>query len=349
VQEQGRQNGNPMRKALLRTLKILLPLALLAYFIQAYIDFETFLSLAAKTDIAPVILYFAILLASRWAQAVQTRIAMCENGVSVKTAEVFRAQLIANYYTMFVPGDIVGGGVTWYLLQRGRSAGPTIAIVLVYVRLVLLASALAFAAVGLLLESRLHSPSLFLALSLLSVVTAVATAPLVSRSAAASYARLFSAISRRLTTRIEKAQRLFGTALDAVQRCAASSRRSTLSVFGLSAGLHLLGAIGLWLAAYAAHANAPLHAFFWIWPLMIVVHMLPISFGGLGVREFTLIYVMGALYGTTAESVLLLSLIALVGTTLFGLAGGILSSMQAVRDEDETRRVKIDQNSRQHR
>jgi uncharacterized membrane protein YbhN (UPF0104 family) len=143
-------------------------------------------------------------------------------------------------------------------------------------------------------------------------------------------------------------QRVSATALDAVQKCAAASPRSTLAVFGLAAGLHLIGAVGLWLAAFGAHANAPLHAFFWIWPLMIVVHMLPISFGGLGVREFTLIYVMSALYGTSAESVLLLSMIALLGSTLFGLAGGIWGSMQAVSPQEDQGTVRIGRKSRPH-
>jgi uncharacterized membrane protein YbhN (UPF0104 family) len=172
--------------------------------------------------------------------------------------------------------------------------------------------------------------------------------PLVSSSAAARCAVLFAALARRLGSRLEKVQRLIKTALDAVQNCAAASRRSKLAVLTLAAGLHLMGAFGMWLAAFAAHANAPLHAFLWIWPLMIVVHMLPISFGGLGARELTLVYVMSALYGTTAESVLLISVIALFGNTVLGLAGAIWNSMQAATPEEETKPVRIGQNPGPH-
>jgi uncharacterized membrane protein YbhN (UPF0104 family) len=62
---------------------------------------------------------------------------------------------------------------------------------------------------------------------------------------------------------------------------------------------------------------------------MIVVHMLPLSFGGLGVREITLVYVLNTLYATSAESVLLLSMITLLATTLLGLAGGLWNFLLA--------------------
>ena len=85
----------------------------------------------------------------------------------------------------------------------------------------------------------------------------------------------------------------------------------------------------VWLAAVAADAAVPFHAFLWVWPLMIIVHMLPLSFGGLGIREITLVYVLERLYGTTAESVLLISMIALLATALLGLAGGVWNSVSA--------------------
>ena len=318
-----------MIRSATRLVKAALPLALLLYFIWAYVDFEEFLALAGRTALAPMVAYLGSLLAARWLQAVQTRIALQEAGIEVGSVEVFRAQLVAGFYTMFIPGDLVGGGVTWYMLKRSRGGGMVIATILVYVRLVVLASAIPFAIVGLLMESRLHSASLFAALAVVSVATFAVTVPLVFRSGARISGGLLAALSRWLGKRATKLQKVLATLQECITTCASASLRSTSAVFGLGVLLHLLGAVGFWLAAEAAHANVPLHAFFWLWPLMIVVHMLPISFGGLGVREITLIYILNALYATSAESVLLLSMIGLLATTVLSLAGGVWNSFRA--------------------
>lgn len=323
-----------MRKMAWQMLKLALTIGLLAYFIQAYVDLGAFLSLAGRTSLPVLLAYLVLLFASRWVQAVQTRQALLETGVAVRSVEVLRSQLIASFYTMFVPGDLVGGGVTWYLLKKARGGGAMIAMILVYLRLVFLATAVPFAIVGMLLESPLHSAALFGALAIASAATAVATAPLVFRRPAAVAVRLVNAVSGLFAKNAHRARTVLRTLGECIATCAAASLRSTLWVFVLAVALHVMGAAGLWLAAEAAHAGVPFHAFLWVWPLMIVVHMLPLSFGGLGVREITLIHVLDRLYGTTAESVLLLSMIALLATTLLGLAGGVWNSIQAANPEE---------------
>lgn len=317
----------------MRLVQLVLPVGLLAYFVHAYVEPDAFVALTGKTAFPAVIAYFGCLLAARWLQAIQTRVALFATGTEVGATEVFRAQLVATFYTMFVPGDLVGGGVTWYLLKRSRGGGAVIAMVLVYLRLVFLAAAIPFVIFGLLMETRLRSPYLLSLLALASVATLMATVPLVFRSAARMAGNLIAAASAWFGERATGVQTALATVRECIATCASASSRTTAAVFGLALAQHLLGAIGLWLAAEAAHANVPFQAFFWVWPLMIVVHMLPLSFGGLGVREITLIYVLNTLYATSAESVLLLSMIALLATTVLGLAGGAWNSFQAIKPD----------------
>jgi hypothetical protein len=322
-----------MLRISIRLLRLVLPLALLAYFIRAYVEPDAFVALAGRTSFPEVTAYFACLLAARWLHALQTRLALSETGAEVGAVEVFRAQLVATFYTMFVPGDLVGGGVTWYLLKRSRGGGAIIAMVLVYLRLVFLALAIPFVIFGLTMESRLHSAYLLEVLAVTSVATIMVTVPLVFRPAARVAGNLIAAMSTWFGGRAPGVQTALATVRECITVCASASTRATSAVFGLALAQHLLGAIGLWLAAEAAHANVPFQAFFWVWPLMIVVHMLPLSFGGLGVREITLVYVLNTLYATSAESVLLLSMIALLATTLLGLAGGLWNSFLTARPD----------------
>ena len=324
-----------MARTLLHLAKVGLPLGLLAYFVWAFVDPGTFFALAEKTAVLPIIACFASLLAGRWLQAVQIRIALSAGGIDAGVAEIFRAQLIATFYTMFLPGDVVGGGITWYLLKRLRGGGAMIATILVYVRLVFLVSAIPFVVFGLLIEERLHSAPVLVALTMVSAATILVALPLISRSAAAAAGRLLSSTSAKFGKHSAWMQRILKLLQDCVTTCASASVRSVAAVFTLAIVLHLIGAAGFWFAAEASHANVPIHAFLWLWPLMLVVHMLPISLGGLGVRELTLIYVLNALFATSAESVLLISMIGLLATTLFSLAGGIWSAVLATRPEGE--------------
>lgn len=316
--------GNASKPSLLiRLAKIAVPLGLLGYFLWAFVDFAAFMVLVEKVDAPIVLAYFGSLLLARWVQALQTRLALLATGLKLRSLDVFRAQLIATYYTMFVPGDLVGGGVTWYLLKQRCGGGAMVATVLVYLRLLFLAAAIPFVVFGLMLESRLHSPALFVGLSLLAMATLLAIAPLVFRSAATLAGTFIAFLASRFLTSFERARRGLTMIRECLTTSAAASSTATLAVFAMALVLHVLGALGMWLSAEAAHALVPLHAFLWIWPLMILVHMLPISFGGLGVREITLIYLLKELYGTSAESVLMLSMIALAATIVISLAGGI--------------------------
>lgn len=323
-----------MRSAAWKVAKLAVTLALLGYFIRAYVDLGAFASLVAKTSMPALLAYAAALLVARWVQAIQTQQALAEAGVAVRPVEVFRSQLIATFYTMFVPGDLVGGGVTWYLLAKSREGGAMIAMILVYLRLVFLATAVPFAIAGILFESRIQSALLSGALGLAALGTAIAIAPLVFRRPAVLAVRLVRALGGLLGEGAARIRAALKTLSGCIETCASASARATASAFGYSVVLHVLGAAGLWLVAEAAHAGVPFHAFLWVWPLMVVVHMLPISFGGLGVREITLVYVLDRLYGTSAESILLLSMITLLATTLLGLFGGLWNSAQAAAPVD---------------
>ena len=149
-----------MRKVAWTVLRLALTIGLLWYFVQVYVDPRTFLAIVERISIPLLLAYLATVFASRWMQAVQTRHALAEAGVAVSSIEVLRSQLIASYYTMFVPGDLVGGGVTWYLLKEARGGGAMIATILIYLRLAFLVTAVPFAVAGMLMESRLHSMAL---------------------------------------------------------------------------------------------------------------------------------------------------------------------------------------------
>jgi len=77
-----------------------------------------------------------------------------------------------------------------------------------------------------------------------------------------------------------------------------------------------------WLAAMALGINLSLTAFIFIVPVVAVIAMLPISIGGIGLRENSLVIIMVAM-GVNNEKAALCSLIILFMLIIMGVIGGI--------------------------
>ena len=78
-----------------------------------------------------------------------------------------------------------------------------------------------------------------------------------------------------------------------------------------------------WLAARALGINLSLTAFIFIVPVVAVIAMLPISIGGIGLRENSTVIIMVAM-GVNNEKAVLCSLIILLMLIIVGVIGGII-------------------------
>ncbi|MBC8390239.1 MAG: flippase-like domain-containing protein, partial [Actinobacteria bacterium] len=78
-----------------------------------------------------------------------------------------------------------------------------------------------------------------------------------------------------------------------------------------------------YLAARALGINLTLTAFIFIVPVVSTITMIPISIGGIGLRENSLVFIMVAM-GVTNEKAALCSLLILFMLILIGMAGGIV-------------------------
>jgi len=78
-----------------------------------------------------------------------------------------------------------------------------------------------------------------------------------------------------------------------------------------------------WLAAKALGINLTLTVFIFIVPVVATIAMIPISIGGIGLRENSLVFIMVAM-GVTNEKAALCSLLILFMIILMGGVGGII-------------------------
>lgn len=101
---------------------------------------------------------------------------------------------------------------------------------------------------------------------------------------------------------------------------------------GLSLGFQATVIYSYFLVAKALGLAVPLGPFFLLVPLVIVIAMIPVSLGGLGIREGAALYLFGKV-GMEPTSALAMSLSWFLLVILAGLPGGVLFALQGHQEK----------------
>ncbi len=102
--------------------------------------------------------------------------------------------------------------------------------------------------------------------------------------------------------------------------------------FGLSLGLHILSLLADFMFATAIHSHLTLFQAFTLFPLLSALGTIPITPGGLGIREGAAVIIFGSV-GIPPLTAFLLSLIPWIGVTLWSLFGGLLYLAEPLRKD----------------
>lgn len=105
------------------------------------------------------------------------------------------------------------------------------------------------------------------------------------------------------------------------QHCA--SFRVSLALLSLSATNHVLNGLAFVAVTKAFHIPLAAGAVFLIFPLMLLISMLPFSFAGWGIREGVLVWLLSQ-YGIAAEQAFAVSIVYGVLQLSIGLVGGVV-------------------------
>lgn len=111
-----------------------------------------------------------------------------------------------------------------------------------------------------------------------------------------------------------------GKAYEAWKAYVGDGRKVALNVLWGFA-VQLVGVIQIWGISRALNINIPLVEFMWIIPAVSVLLLLPVSFGGLGVREVSITGFLG-LFAISEDSAVSVSLIILLGQIVSAFVGG---------------------------
>jgi uncharacterized protein (TIRG00374 family) len=267
-------------------------------------------------------------LAGRLLMAWQTARSMHVYGTRYSVWRMFSINLKTLFFSFFMPGDIGGAAVKWYLIARIDGKGAATFAAMVYVRiinlLVLLLTGLGALAFKWPFESRAA-----LMLSLVTLVAGIASVCVIHlRLTEAAWARFLSSRVARwvgpgVTERLNKLH-------DAFMAIGQFSCWDLVFLWGSSFAIKLSITLSFWLAAHALGIAPGFVVMLWIHSAVELVQFLPVSIAGLGVREITVIYLLGH-FGVPEGEALAFSLLLFALRIALVLLGGAFAAWDGLR------------------
>lgn len=268
----------------------------------------------------PIAAAFALALASQVPAAFRLRLFAGSLGLEFPVARLLAINLAAAFYGLFVPGgNVTAGAVRVYRLSRGEGS-PGRAVLAV-------------------VRDRLDATAALVAVGLLFLLADGSGGPretrlLVGGVLACGAIFAFLACWGRVHARPGEppgegawaGRRLPETARLALAETGRMPLRAQGRAFALSLATQLAGVAAYLLVARSVGIELPLVTLGWIRSAVMLATMLPVSLGGIGVREGAFLLLL-APYGVSQEAALALSLLVFA-TTLAGVAtlGGLLEA-----------------------
>lgn len=297
----------------------------------ALVIFKTDLHALAEAFRATKISYLPLALVAtlmmNWLMAYRWGLILRVRGHEVKTSRLFAYYLIGMFFSNFVPGGAVTGDVARLVYaSREIKDKPFVLSTLIYERLT---GMMVLLMIGLTatLTSRIYRPdgNLFYLAEAALALAFIASAILMSGRASSLLARWCRALGSKF--KLARAGDAASRTLEAIASLR-QYKQMFVSTVLLSVAIRVVWSLGCYAVARAMDLPLSLPVVFAFISLVDLIRMLPISVGGLGVREWTMI-VLFANVGIAREQALLYSLLAFAPLLLTAIAGGIVYISQA--------------------
>lgn len=300
--------------------KIFVSAGLLAVLISRA-DLQEVVRSAASTSPVAVLIALLVALVSWAVNTLKWQRLLEATGYRLKYSSLFNLNLVGLFYSLLLPGQISGEVVKGIKLAR---SGVTIGVVAATIAVDRIGGVVAICLlviVGLSLGpalANLLAPILIIAVSLL----AVACVPFLLLKAGTMGAR-----SESLIKKLGYPGRVLASLMSTLKTFSTLKDNKIITVtLSLSILSQLLVALSNFIVAWGMGLEIPFVTMLWIVSAVSLVHMVPISFAGLGVREGAYVFLLHE-HGVPVPVALTLSLTVFGIILVQGLLGGALDML----------------------
>ena len=322
-------------RLILNVMKLLITGVIFFYIFDKYIQYNDFLT--ALKYVQPWMFFYLLIISLifRYLNAYQIHYYLKNVFNSeLGTNFVFKVQMITSFYGLVLPGDLAGGLITWYMISDKSGEKAASASVIIFLRLMNIITLIAFTAIGLVFEEKLIDINLRVYVIILAGLFLLMFIPFVS-SKAATIMKQFSRVIIQITPAANwrhKLVQLTNKLWDSVITCTNVDPGVMLWTVSVSLLSHLLSILFTYLLMIMVGINLPFQVSVWLLGAINLVQLLPVSFLGLGVRDISIIYLLGKYYQVAPESSLILSTFFLAFSLIYTLMGGMVVLMGGTVD-----------------
>lgn len=307
------------KKAILLVARVVISVSLIVFLIKTQLkDFQSVIGILKSSNKGLLLLSLSTHVFGVWITAVRWKALLSTQKVRLGTGTLTVTVLIGFFFNNFLPTSI-GGDVfrTYDASKKANIPMGKSASVIIVERFSGVVSAATYAVAALFLGfTAIGNQSVIIPIVIFFVITVILAFLIIN-----PYVFRLSKISNKF-----KFMRKLRGKLSNVYKTLMSFKKYKLVLIKtlvFSFLLQFAVILNYYLAARALGINLTLTAFIFIVPVVSTITMIPISIGGIGIRENSLVFILVAM-GIANEKAFLCSLLILFMLILIGMAGGIV-------------------------
>jgi len=304
------------------------------------INLSTLTQILGSIKIWPLLFSLLVTFLMRFLWAYQISITQPPMDMHFSVYAIFRIQMIATFYSLVLPGDLLAGGVSWYKLSRPGRKYVEAGALLIFFRLVQISCLVFIGLIVALWDPQIGSPE-FRTLIIIGLLSIIIMWILFFSN---QVIRIFDFIVSRvnwdssfLTSLYDNVEKLLNTIL----RFRTLGINRLIFVFGLSLIAQSLGLVYFFSLARAVDIQLPFFVIGWISTFVTIIQMIPISIAGLGIREASYAVLLND-YGISPEQAISFSITIFAVFVIVGLLGGIFELIDIYRNWQRRQKPDID-------
>jgi uncharacterized protein (TIRG00374 family) len=251
----------------------------------------------------------------------QLKILTTKQGLSISLIKIFEISFVAGFYGTFLPGNLSGGAIRWYKLSRVDKKPIEALVSVLYNRLI---DSIMLVSLGIIFWKLDKPPNsehlgyilLFLLFGLIII----------------QFLSFNRGVSNKLIKYLNDIPIIPSIILEKIKKVLRSTSqyhglkiKSLCLLSGISLIKHFVGVATIYFFALSLGINISFINLGWVRTFLTVITELPISFSGLGVREGTLIYLLG-LYNVIPTEAVALSFLLMTRKLLIMGIGGLIEA-----------------------
>jgi hypothetical protein len=305
-----------MKNKILFALKIIFSGILLIYLFKTIPLSQIWYSIKSAEIIFILI---GIILASpiNYLSAFETQYLTKIQGMSLTVFEIIKIHLATSFYGLFLPGTLSGGAIKWYKFSKHGKKSSAAAVV-VFNRflevLIIVFLGIFFSFPSLMTLQNINLIVIWVLIFIVMVLTYIL---LLNKTALNFINKILIKLPIPLVVK-EKSSNF----IKAMHQFQDLSLNDHIKITGLGLLYHGIGVVSFFCFAQSLNINVSIWILGWIRSLLAIILMVPISFAGLGIREGTLVFLLGQ-YGVLPSDSMALSFLFLFRSILTSLTGGM--------------------------